>query len=129
MRGFSRCYLYMCILIDQSRSDIMTEEHSIYRYAPASIGDPDFSAYPEILHRCLDQVFCPGRTIHIDRLGALVVPGDRHQRSEARRVIVVKMSEENGSNIPDIDSGFGDPARRPIAGVNDIQCSIDNQQV
>jgi hypothetical protein len=41
----------------------------------------------------------------------------------------MKMGEENGSNIPDIDAGFGDPARRTIASVNDIERSINNQQV
>jgi hypothetical protein len=39
----------------------------------------------------------------------------------------MKMGEENSSNIPDINSSFGDPTRRPVAGVNDIEGSIDNQ--
>jgi hypothetical protein len=44
-------------------------------------------------------------------------------------MVVVKMGEENGSDIPDINSGFGDPTRRAIASVNDVERSIDNQQV
>ena len=44
-------------------------------------------------------------------------------------MVVVKMCEENGSDIPDINSGFGDPTRRAIASVNDVERSIDNQQV
>jgi hypothetical protein len=107
----------------------VTEEHLIYGYAPTSISNPDFGAYAEILYHSLDQVFCPRRAIHINRLGALVIPGDRHQRSQTSHMVVVKMGEENGANIPDINSGFGDPTRRAIASVNDIERSIDNQQV
>ena len=44
-------------------------------------------------------------------------------------MVVVKMGEENGSDIPDINSGFGDPTRRAIASVNDVERSTDNQQV
>jgi hypothetical protein len=41
-------------------------------------------------------------------------------------MVVVKMREENGSNISDIDSCFGDSARRPIASVNEVVGSIHN---
>jgi len=129
MRGFSRRHFDLCILIDQSRADIVTEEHLIYGYAPTSISNPDFSAYAEVLHCGLYQVFCPRRAIHIDGLSTLVVPGDRHQRSKPCHMVVVKMREENGSNISDIDSCFGDSPRCPITSVNDVVGSIHNQQV
>jgi hypothetical protein len=90
----------------------MPEEHLSYGYTPASINNPDFGAYAEILDRGFDQVFCPRRAIHINRLGTLVVPGDRHQRSEPRRVIIMMMGKEDRSNIPDINSSFRNSTRR-----------------
>src|SRR5262249_41309119 len=38
----------------------------------AAVGDPDFGADREILHRRLDQLFGPGLTVDIDRCCALV---------------------------------------------------------
>jgi hypothetical protein len=38
----------------------------------------------------------------------------------------MKMGEENGSNISDIKSRFGDSTCRPIASINDVKGSIDN---
>jgi hypothetical protein len=104
----------------------MPEEHLRYRYAATSIRNPNFGAYAEILDRSLDQVFCPRRAIHIDRLGTLVVPGDGHQRSEPGSVIIMMMGEKDGSNIPNIKSSFRNPTRRSVASVNDIEGSIDD---
>jgi hypothetical protein len=44
-------------------------------------------------------------------------------------MIIMVMSEEDGSDIPDIDSSFRNSACRPVASVNDIEGSIDDQQV
>jgi hypothetical protein len=44
-------------------------------------------------------------------------------------MVVVQMGEENGSDIPHINSGFGNPTRRAIASVDNVERSIDNQQV
>src|SRR5262245_32908808 len=129
MRGFGHRHFDVCILINQSWANIMAEENLSYGDAPASVGNPDFGADVEILDRSLDQVFCPRRAIHIDRLGTLVVPSNGHQRSKPRRVIIMMMGEEDSSNIPDINSNFGNPARRPVASVNNIEGSIDNQKV
>jgi hypothetical protein len=41
----------------------------------------------------------------------------------------MKMGKEDGSNIPDINSSFRNPTRRSIASVNDIDGSIDDQEV
>ena len=34
------------------------------------------------------------------------------------------MGEEDGSNIPNINCSFGNPARRPIARINDISAAV-----
>ena len=44
-------------------------------------------------------------------------------------MIIMVMSEKNSSDISDVYSSFRDPARHPVASVNDIEGSIDDQQV
>jgi hypothetical protein len=44
-------------------------------------------------------------------------------------VIIMMMGEEDGSNIPNIKSSLRNPTRCSVASVNDIENSIDDQQV
>ena len=83
------------VLVNHPGADIMTEEHLRYRYAAASVGNPDLGADGEILHSGLDQLFCPGRAIDMDRFGAFLIPRNRQQRTKTSRVIVVMMSDKN----------------------------------
>jgi hypothetical protein len=79
-------HLDIGILVNHSGSDVVTEEQLLNGYRAASIGNSDFGADGEVLHRGLHQIFRPGRTIDIDRLSPLVVPRDRHQRTQTGSV-------------------------------------------
>src|SRR5262249_3403671 len=120
MGVFDGCHLYVGVLKNHSSAGIMAEEQLIYRYCAASVGDPDLSTNGEILHRSLDQVFRLGRAIDIDWLGPLVIPRDRHQRTQARRVIVVMVGDENRSDISDVETSLRNTARDAVASVRDI---------
>jgi len=98
----------------------MTEEHLGDRNGPTSVGNPDLGTYGEVLHRRLDQVFCPGRTVDIDWLSPLVILCIGHQRTKTRRMIIMVMREKNSSDVADVDPGFRQTARDSVAGVNNI---------
>ncbi len=117
------------VLVNHPGADIMTEEHLGYRYGAASVGDPDLSTNGEILDSGLDQVFCPGRAIDIDRFGAILIPRNRHQRPKTRRVIVMMVGDENSSDLPNVDTSFCKPACDAVARINNVQCAVDNQQI
>jgi hypothetical protein len=84
----------------------VTEKHLGYRYCAATVGNPDLGADTEILHSRLDQLFRSGRAIDMDRLGAILIPRDRQQRTKASCVIVVMVSDKNDSDFPNVDTGF-----------------------
>jgi hypothetical protein len=79
-------HLDIGIHVNHSGSDVVTEEQLRNGYRAASIGNSDFGADGEVLHRGLHQIFRPGRTIDTDRLSPLVVPRDRHQRTQTGSV-------------------------------------------
>ncbi len=103
----------------------MTEEHLGYRYGATSVGNPDLGTDSEILHSGLDQLFCPGRAIDIDRFGALLIPRNRHQRTKARCVIVMMMRDKNSSDLPNVNTSFCKTPRDAVAGINDIMRPVD----
>jgi hypothetical protein len=104
----------------------MTEEHLGYRYCAASVGYPDLCTDTEILHSRLDQVFCSGRAIDMDRLGALLIPRDRQQRTETGCVIVVMVSDKDNSDFANVDTSFHKTPRDPVAGINDIMRPVNS---
>jgi hypothetical protein len=44
-------------------------------------------------------------------------------------VIVVMMSDEERSDVTDVDPGFCETARDPVARIDDIQCAIDDEKI
>jgi len=62
------------VLINHTRADIMTEKHLDYRNRAAAIGDPDLGTNLEVLHSGLHELFCSGRAVDMDRLGAILIP-------------------------------------------------------
>src|SRR5436190_10681822 len=64
--------------------------------------------------------FSAGRPVHMDRLSALLIPCDRHQRAQAGGVIVVMMGDEDRSDFLDADAGLCQTACDHVAGIDDI---------
>jgi hypothetical protein len=44
-------------------------------------------------------------------------------------VIVVMMSDEDGSDVADVDPGFCEAACDPVAGIDDIPCAIYDEKI
>jgi hypothetical protein len=44
-------------------------------------------------------------------------------------VVVVVMSDENRPDIADVEARLGDSPRRAVAGVDDIECAVDDQEI
>jgi len=63
----------------------MTEKYLSNRDATPSIGHSDFGTDGQVLRSSLDQICRPWRTIDVDRLDAILIPRDRHQRREPYR--------------------------------------------
>ena len=103
----------------------MTDEHLGYRYGATSVGNPDLGTYGEILHSGLDQLFCPGRAIDVDRLCSLPIPRQGHQRAKARCVIVMMMRNKNRSDLSDINTSLRKTPCDTIAGIDDIMRPVD----
>jgi hypothetical protein len=103
----------------------MTEKHLGYRYRASAIGYPDLGTYSEILHGGLDQLFGPGRAIDMDRLGALAIPRQGHQRTETRCVVVMVVRNKNQSDLSDINTSLCQTACGAVAGINDIMRAVD----
>ena len=99
MAVFDGRHLDIRVLVNHTRANIMTEEHLVYRQRATSVGDPDLGTDGVILHSGFDQLFGPGRAIDMDRLGALLIPRDRQQRTETGCVIVVMMSDKDNSDF------------------------------
>jgi len=70
---FDCCHLDIGILVNHSGTDVVAEEQLLNRDCTTSVGNSDLGADGKILHRSLDQIFRPGWTIDVDRLGTLVV--------------------------------------------------------
>jgi hypothetical protein len=81
------------------------------------------------LHRGFYQCFDPGRPIGIDRLGSIEISGDRHQRAKTGRMIIMTVGDEDRTNLSDSDARFRKTADDAIAGVDDIECPVDDQQI
>ncbi len=126
MAVFDRRHFDVRVLVNHAGADIMTEKHLDYRYAAASIGNPDLGTDGEILHSGLDQLFCSGRTIDIDRFGAILIPRNRQQRTKTSRVIVVVMSDKYSSDLPNVNASFCKTPRDAIAGINDIMRPVNS---
>src|SRR6266568_720116 len=60
---------------------------------------------------------------------SVLIPCDRHQRAEPRRVIVVMVGDENRADLPRVDAGLRETTRDAIAGIDDIRHSVDHQQI
>jgi hypothetical protein len=103
----------------------MTEEDVGYRHAAASVRNPDLGTDGEILYSGLDQLFCPGRAIDMDCLGAILIPRNRQQRAEAGRVIVVMVSDKNNPDFANVDTSFRKTPRDPVTRINDIMRPVD----
>jgi hypothetical protein len=113
------------VLVNHPGANIMTEEHPGYRYGATSIGNPDLGTYGEILHSGLDQLFCPGRAIDVDRLRALAIPRQGHQSTKARGVIIMMVRNKDCSDLSDINTGLRKTPCDTVAGINDIMRSVD----
>src|SRR6516165_1596066 len=81
------------------------------------------------MHRSLDQFFRPGRTVHIDRLCALIVPCSRHQRTETCSVVIMMMRNENDAHVTHIEASLGDAASGAVSSVNHIERAIHDQEI
>src|SRR5258708_1148147 len=114
---------------NHSGAHIVAEEQLVYRYRATSVGNPDLGTDGEILHRGLDQIFCPWRAIDIDGLGSLVIPSDGHERTESCSVIVVMVSDEDSSHISNVEPRLSNAACSTVAGAHDIKSAIDNQKI
>ena len=117
------------VLVDFPDPDIVTEEQLADRDAAAAVGDPDVGADREVLHRSLDQVLGLWRAVDIDGRVSLVVPCDGHQGAESGGVIVMVVRDEDRPDVAHVEPGLGDAACSPIAGVDDVQRAVDDQQV
>ena len=56
----------------------------------------------------------------MDRLGAILIPRNRQQRTKPGCVIVVMVSDKYCSDLPNVNASFGNTPRDAIAGINDI---------
>src|SRR5919109_4815874 len=110
----------VCVLINHTRADIMTVKHLRYRYAAASVGDSDLGTNRKILDSGLNQLYCPGRTIDVNRLGAILIPHNRQQRPETGCVIVMVMSDKNSSDLANVNTRLCKAACDAVASINDI---------
>src|SRR5215831_1125871 len=94
-----------------------------------AVGNPDLGTDGVILHGRLNQRLCRGRTIYVDRACALVVPCDRHQRAKSCGVIVMVMSNEDGSDVADINASLGDPSCNAVACIDDVMRPIHGEEI
>src|SRR6185503_3193029 len=106
-------------------TNIVTEKHLSDRHCPSSVTDPDLRTHGEILHGCLDQRIRAGRAIDVDRLCAILEPSHRQHHTKTSCVIIVKVGEENSSDVPTIDPSLRKTICDSIASVNDIMCPVD----
>ena len=129
MAVFDGHYLNIGVLVNHPGADIMTEEHLGNRYTAPAVGNPEFGTDGEILHGGFDQRFGSGRAVDIDRPGPPVVPSNRHQRAKTCGVVVVVMSNENGSDVAGVDASFCETSGDAVAGIDDIMCPIHSEKI
>src|SRR6185503_12225938 len=129
MAVFDGRHLDVRVLVNHPRANIMTKEHLRYRHGATSVSNSDLSTNGVILHGGLDQLCCPGRAVDIDGLGTLSAPRNRQQRTKARRVIVMMMSDKNRSNFSEIYTSLRKTTGNTVAGINEIMCPIDSEEI
>jgi hypothetical protein len=129
MGVFDSCHRDVGVLVDHPGADIMTEEQFADRYSAASIGNSDISADSEVLHRGLDEVFRVWGAVDIDGFGSLIIPSDRHQRTDSCGVIIVMVRDEYRSDISNVESRLRNSARDTVPSVDNIQGAIDDQKI
>ena len=44
-------------------------------------------------------------------------------------MIVVMMSDEDCTDLADVDTGFRETARYSVSGIDDIECAIDDEKI
>ena len=65
----------------------------------------------------------------MDRFGTISIPRNRQQRTKARRVIVMMMSDKNSSDLSDINTSLRKTACDAVAGINDVMRPVDSQEI
>jgi hypothetical protein len=126
MAVFDRRHFDVRILVNHPDADIMTEKHLDYGDRAAAIGDPDLGTDLEVLHSGFDELFCSGRAVDMDRLGAILIPRNRQQRTKASCVIVVMVSDKDNSDFTNVDTSFHKTPCDSVTGINDIMRSVDS---
>jgi hypothetical protein len=63
------------------------------------------------------------------RFGAILIPRNRQQRAETGGVIVVVMSDKYSSDLPNVNTGFCNTPRDPIARINYVMRPVDGQEI
>ena len=110
----------VAVLINLSDADIVAEEHLIHRDSAATIGDADVRTDAAIFHYGINKFLSSGWSIDVNGLSALPIPRQGHEGPEACSMVIVMVSEENGSHIAHIRAGPCHAARYSVTGVHNV---------
>src|SRR5262249_36810809 len=117
----------ICVLVDQTGSDIVAFENLSDRYRAPTIGNPAIGADAVIPHGGFNQRLGRRGPVDVDRACALVVPRDRPQRTKPWSVIVMVMGNEDRADVADDNTGFCNTSRYSVPSIDNVVHSVDCQ--
>ena len=117
------------VLVNRAGAGIVTEEYFDRGNRPHPLADPDVRTHGEELHQRLDARVRPGRPVNVDRPGSVEIIFAGEQPAETAGVVTVRMGDEDIVDVADSDAGTSQATGNAFAGIHDIQCAVDDQNV
>src|ERR1700722_5453935 len=126
MRVLDRSDLYVRILVDEAGLDVVSAES--FRHRPLlAFGPADLGVRREIIDRAFHQRL-DAAAVNIGRL-SLLLPLGHQQGRETGGVVAVGVRNKNLADFAEIVAGLDDTTGDAAASIDQIERTVDDQQV